>query len=146
MHFSPANFLLFFLFLHKKCPQKKHTRERRNTLRTTHRKTLLFLSLRNNNINTPRTKTQKRKLSFSLSFFFSLCFQRESFIYTPLSALKKKREREIALKIHLSEKREFEILNIRFCARERELRSHIIAIKKEANKCRTRKKRPRRKR
>jgi hypothetical protein len=35
------------------------------------------------------------------------------------------------LKIHLSEKREFEILNIRFCARERELRSHIIAIKKK---------------
>ena len=124
MHFSPANFLLFFfVFLHK-CPQKKHTRERRNTLRTTHRKTS-FLSLRNT-INTHHAQkhTEERKLERTTrAFFFSSLssFQRESCIHIPLSALKKKRE--IALKIHLKSEREFEILNIRFCARERTLLS-----------------------
>ena len=124
MHFSPANFLFcsFFLFLHK-CPQKKHTRERRNTRRTTHRKTLLFLSLRNT-INTHHAQkhTEERKLERTTrAFFFSSLssFQRESCIHIPLSALKKKRERS-SLKIHLSEKREFEILNIFAFARERE--------------------------
>ena len=123
MHFSPANFLLFFfVFLHK-CPQKKHTRERRNTRRTTHRKTS-FLSLRNT-INTHHAQkhTEERKLERTTrAFFFSSLssFQRESCIHIPLSALKKKRERS-SLKIHLSDvKREFEILNIFACLRARE--------------------------
>ena len=151
MHFSPANFLLFFfVFLHK-CPQKKHTRERRNTRRTTHRKTLLFLSLRNT-INTHHAQkhTEERKLERTTrAFFFSSLssFQRESCIHIPLSALKKKRERS-SLKIHLSDvKREFEILNIFACLRARERTAlSYHRHKKEANKCRTRKKRPRRKR
>ena len=140
MDFSPANFLLFF-FCFCTSVLKKHTRAREETHYYAQKDT--FLSLRN--INTLRTNTEEKTFFFSLVFLLSRRFQRESFIYTPLSALKKKREREIALKIHLSEKREFEILNIR-SSRARELRSHHHRHKREANKCRTRKKRPRRKR
>ena len=102
---------------------KKHTSRETHTRRTERQNS----SLRNK-INThaqTHTHTHREKagnncaLSFSRSFFFSR-FQRESFIHT-FSALKKKRE--IALKIHLKSEREFEILNIRFCARERTLRA-----------------------
>jgi len=125
--FSPANFL-------HKCPHKKtHAREKKHTT-TTHRKTLV-LSLRNT-INTPRTKTHGRKRKLEIP---TPC----AFFFSSLSSF----QRESCIRIPLSEKREFEILNVRFCARERELTalSHH-RHKKEANKCRTRKKRPRRKR
>ena len=139
MDFSPAIFLLFF-FVFCTIVLKKNTHAREETHYYAQKDT--FLSLRN--INTLRTNTEEKAFFFSLVFLLLSSFQRESFIYTPLSALKKKRERS-SLKIHLSEKREFEILNIR-SSRARELRSHHHRHKKEANKCRTRKKRPRRKR
>ena len=87
MDFSPAIFLLFFLFS-LVVLKKTDTREKKHT--TTHRKTL-FLSLRNN-INTLRTNTEEKAFFFSLVFLLSRRFQRESCIHIPLS-LKKKRER-----------------------------------------------------
>ena len=140
--FSRQFFALFFLFS-LVVLKKTHTREKKHT--TTHRKT--NSSLRNN-INTLRTKTHRREKAgnnnLRILFLFSLVVS-EGVLYTYTSALKKKRERS-SLKIHLSEKREFEILNIRLFARERELLLSYHRHKKEANKCRTRKKRPRRKR
>jgi hypothetical protein len=89
MDFSPANFLLFF-FCFCTSVLKKHTRAREETHYYAQKDT--FLSLRN--INTLRTNTEEKAFFFSLVFLLSRRFQRESFIYTPLSALKKKRERE----------------------------------------------------
>ena len=142
--FSPANFLLFFFVFAQVSSKKTDTREKKHT--TTHRKTL-FLSLRNN-INTLRTKTHRREKAgnnnLRFLFLFSLVVS-EGVFYIHTSLRLKRRERS-SLKIHLSEKREFEILNIRLFARERELLLSYHRHKKEANKCRTRKKRPRRKR
>ena len=135
--FSPANFLLFFFCFCTSVLKKTHTREKKHT--TTHRKTH-SLSLRN--INTLRTNTEEKKLSFSLSFFFSLVVFRGNLLYIYLCLRLKRRERD---RVENSSLREERILNIR-SSRARELRSHHHRHKKEANKCRTRKKRPRRKR
>ena len=75
MDFSPAIFLLFFLFS-LVVLKKTDTREKKHT--TTHRKTL-FLSLRNN-INTLRTNTEEKAFFFSLVFLLSRRF-RGSLVY-----------------------------------------------------------------
>ena len=87
MHFSPANFLFcsFFLFLHK-CPQKKHTRERRNTLYDAQKDIIpLFAQYYK---HTLRTKTHRRekagKNNPRFLFLFSLVVS-EGVLYTHTS-------------------------------------------------------------
>ena len=131
--------------------KKTHAREKKHTTYDAQKDIIIPLFAQYYK-HTLRTKTHRKERKLEITtpcaFFFSSLssFQRESCIHIPLSALKKKRERS-SLKIHLSEKREFEILNIFAFARARERTAlSYHRHKKEANKCRTRKKRPRRKR
>jgi hypothetical protein len=95
MHFSPANFLLFFFcFCTQVSSKKTHAREKKHTTYDA-QKDIIFLSLRDT-INTHHAQkhTEERKLERTTrAFFFSSLssFQRESCIHIPLS-LKKKRE------------------------------------------------------